>query len=521
LLKGSSPLRLSITTVRRRPALLQYRWADMEVVHRVDVLTPPPLYVDLDGTLIATDLLHESVVTYLRKNPLGAGKLITWLRSGKAALKCRLSETVVPDVATLPYRDDVLAFLREEKARGRVIVLATASHEKLAAAVAAHLGLFSDVIATCENDNCRGDRKRELIQAHCRESGGRYAYLGDSLADVPVWADADEAYAVPNGRRVQRMMSAHPRLRQQFGRRAARERWAGLIRAMRPHQWSKNLLVLAPLLLSHQIMDVARAGSVILAAFCFCLAASGVYLLNDLIDVESDRRHPVKRMRPIAAGIVSIRDALVLSGGLVVIAFYLAVAFMPPLFALLLVGYMALTTAYSGWLKRRLLVDVMCLALLYTARLGAGGIAADISLSPWLLALSLFLFTSLAFAKRYAEITIDGARDDGGVYSLQKSGRAYREVDVPMIEIAGVSTGMLAVLVLVLYVNSDAVIQQYSSPEFLWPIAVLLMYWVLRIWFVARRQELHHDPVVFAFSDRISRLVGALVVTFAVAAVLS
>jgi 4-hydroxybenzoate polyprenyltransferase/phosphoserine phosphatase len=466
-----------------------------------------PVYVDLDGTLIASDLLWESLFELLRRDPLVAARLPAWLARGKANLKQQIADRVDLDVATLPYREEVLAYLRRCRDEGRPIVLATASDARLARAIAAHLGLFDHVIATEGGVNRKGAAKLEAIRAH--RGPGAFDYIGDSTADLPLWAAARRAVvARPSRRLVDAVRRSGKEAEIVAGPSRGLKPW---LKAMRPHQWAKNVLIFVPLLMAHVATQPAYLAPALAAFGAFCLAASAVYVLNDLLDLRSDRRHPHKRARPFASGQLGIPQGLALMVTLLAGAVALGLL-LPWKFGALLLAYMVLTTAYSVVLKRKLMVDVLCLAGLYTLRILAGGAATAIPISPWLMAFSMFFFLSLAFAKRYTEL------DATELAEGRISGRGYLAADIELVRSVGPTSGYLAALVLCLYINSPDVRGLYQRPWMLWLVAPLLLYWITRLWFLAQRQELPHDPVLFAIRDRHSYVVGLLVALILLAA---
>jgi len=463
-----------------------------------------PLCVDLDGTLIASDMLWESLFDVARKRPSDLMKLPAWLVGGRAVLKRNLADRSNVDVTLLPYRTDLLAFLQRERARGRRIVLATAADERFANEIAGHLGLFDEVIASDGRRNLKGRAKREALEASFGVGG--FDYIGDSASDREVWSSAAAAMVV-GGRLVK-------------GRRADRKepamvfetggRIQPLIRALRPHQWAKNVLLFVVPLAGHAF-DAATWITAAVAFICFCLAASAVYVLNDLLDLEADRRHERKRRRPLASGAASIPVGLATSFAALAAAAGLS-ANLPPKFAGLLLLYLVLTTLYSTVLKRRLMVDVVCLAGLYTLRIVAGGAAVSLVPSHWLMAFSMFFFLSLAFAKRYSELSrIRGA---GRLH-----GRGYGSEDLDLIRSFGPSSSCTCVLVFALYLNSPDVHSHYGRPEILWLMSPVILYWLSRLWFLACRRQLDEDPVLFALHDRISRYCGVLMAILFIAAI--
>ncbi|MDR4480495.1 MAG: UbiA family prenyltransferase [Nitrospira sp.] len=461
-----------------------------------------PLCVDLDGTLIKTDLLWESLLALLKQNPLTLFLLPFWLLNGKAHFKDEIARRVTLDVATLPYQQDLVEFLTKERQSGRKLVLATASHVTFARAVAEHIGLFDDrVFGSDAEVNLKGARKVAVLVE--RYGARRFAYAGNSTADLPVWAEANEAILVNAPAPLVKRAQALTTVSQVFGEPV---QWlAVLAKALRLHQWAKNVLVLTPVLASHQITDrslVLQAG---LAFASFSLSASSVYILNDCFDLSSDRQHPRKKNRPFASGQLSIPFGLlmaigVLSGGI------LLALMLPPLFMLVLGGYLVLTTAYTFYLKQFVMVDVIALAQLYTLRIYAGGAATGIVPSHWLLTFSLFLFLSLALVKRYTELRLLSRSDEKEVH-----GRGYWVTDIEHIASIGSSSGLVAVLVLALYISSKEVLLLYSHSELLWLICPVMLYWITRVWMLAYRNRMDDDPVVFAVRDPKSYVVAALI----------
>ncbi len=471
--------------------------------------TPPssttaqaPLCVDLDGTLVATDTTAESVFNLLRNAPWKAFALLWALLRGRPRFKRYLAENAPVDAASLPYRDEVLDEMRQARRDGRQVLLVTASDQATADAVARHVELFDEAIGSDGQSNLKAGRKAELLVS--RFGSGGFRYVGDSSADLPVWKAANHAIMVCPTPKIRRSAEQLVPTVTVLSERPNRLKAA--IRELRPHQWAKNVLLFVPLYFSHQYSDLALVFTALVAFLSFSFCASSIYVLNDLVDLPSDRRHRTKRSRPLAAGTLTIPEGLALSLSALVVAVVLAAVFVHPRFILVLVGYVVLTSAYSLVLKQKMIVDVLTLASLFTYRVVAGGVAVDVKLSPWLLAFSIFFFTSLAFVKRYAElIQLDGAQQ-----SL--AGRNYVPADIPIITAAGPATGLLAVLVFALYINTPITMQYYSLPEALWGICLVLVYWLMRIWFLAARGKMDDDPVLFAVRDRISLAAGALVV---------
>ena len=459
----------------------------------------PPLCVDLDGTLVRTDTLVESLLLLVKANPLWALVLPVWLARGKAHLKQQVAARVRLDPAALPYHLDLLAYLRGEREAGRKLVLVSAADAGVAQAVAEHLGIFDEVIASDGARNVKGSAKRHVLAE--RFGSGGYDYAGDHRADLEVWSDArgaivvgtDDRLARRAGSRVQRtFISESPRL-------------ASLARALRVQQWVKNVLVFVPLLMSPEARHLGLFWNAFVAFMAFSLCASSVYVANDLLDLDSDRRHATKRRRPFAAGDLPLVFGFGLGAATLLVGLALA-AMLPPAFLVVLGLYLVTTTAYSLRLKHVPLVDVLVLAMLYTGRVIAGAAATEVSPSPWILGFSLFFFLSLAFVKRYSELHA-ARREEHGVLKV----RGYYPTDLESIATDGIASGYISVLVAALYIQSDRVAGVYSQPALLWLVCPLLLYWISRIWLLARRGQLHDDPVLFAVRDRVSYVIGALV----------
>lgn len=470
--------------------------------------TQRPLCVDLDGTLIKGDLLYESTLLLLKGNLLYLFLLPWWLLKGKAYLKQQISRRVTIDVTVLPYNQQFLGFLRTMHRSGRILILATATDRTLAERIARHLGLFAEVIASDGVANLAGAGKATVLREKFGERG--FDYAGNAGADLEVWRHANQAVVVNASRWLTARASEVCSIEAQFP--CETSVLSVLTRALRCHQWVKNLLVLVPLLTSHRVVEAALLLPAILAFVAFSLCASSVYILNDLLDIEADRHHDKKKRRPFAAGELSVPIGL----GLMACLLSGAVAvglFLPPHFQILLVLYYALTLAYSLYFKRKLLLDAFFLAGLYTIRVLAGGAATGIVCSPWLLAFSMFLFLSLALVKRFSEL-----RDLRRTKSRSVRGRSYHTGDAIAISCLGTAGGFMAVLVLALYINSPQVQPLYPTPAILWLLCPLLMYWVSRVWVIAHRGRMYCDPVVFALKDKVSYLVGLLVLVVVLAA---
>jgi 4-hydroxybenzoate polyprenyltransferase/phosphoserine phosphatase len=444
--------------------------------------------VDLDGTLIAGDLLWESFLDLIKRKPLRAFIALAALIKGKAHFKRTVAAQSGVDAGKLFFREEVLAELHAVRSQGMSVVLATAADELHARAVAEHLGIFTDVLASDGQNNLSGDRKAALL---CERYGhGCFDYFGNDWADVPVWRAAARAGAVCASPRLMRYVAANRPL-SQIGEARPRTLRA-LVTAMRPHQWVKNVLVFVPLVASHKFVRPELWGPTTLTFVAFCLCASAIYLLNDVLDIPADRQHPRKRSRPFAAGHLSIPSGLAASLGLLTAGLVLA-AIISPQVAVIALGYVAATTAYSLYLKRKPVADVFMLTGLYVLRVFAGGAASGIPPSSWLLGFALFFFLSLAWLKRYAEVvTTEG----------WLAGRAYRHEDATWMQGIGTSAGYMAIVVLALYLTAPDVAVLYARPQVLWLLCPLLLFWLTRMWLRAGRGLVHDDPVVETLKDR-------------------
>ena len=463
-----------------------------------------PLCVDLDGTLITTDTLWESVLGLFRRRPWVAVMLPLWLVGGRARFKRLVAENFLLDPASLPYRRDLLEALRESRQCGRKLVLATAADRKIAERVAQYLGLFDAVHATDGEQNLKATAKRDMLRAAYREG---FDYVGDSSADETIFEAATCGFLVGASAKAAR---AARRLKQVkvISRRPSLLR--ALLQELRPHQWAKNVLVMLPVLLAPKIPDVPTLAHGLLAMATFSFCASSGYVFNDLLDIEADRVHATKFQRPFASGALPVIAGPALFVALLALAFGPAFLFLPGGFWLMLGLYFVGTLSYSLYLKRVLLLDVLVLAGLYTHRILSGGIATEVKVSTWLLGFSMFLFTSLAFAKRSVELRASTGDD-------QVKNRGYYRADLDVVAGMGTACGCIAALVFMLYVDSGAVRVTYREPALLWLVLPILLYWLGRIWLLAGRGQMQDDPVKFALKDRQSLACGG-VITLIVAA---
>ena len=460
-----------------------------------------PLCVDLDGTLVKSDTLIDSLLVLARTHPFLLLRLPGQVLRGKAAFKAFVAENVALDVTHLPYNRKLLQFLQKEHAHGREIYLATGADSRLAQRIADHLGVFSEVLASDGTHNLTGVRK--LASLRDRFGSGAFVYIGNDTPDLPVMAGAAESMVANPSRRLRMKLRAQGIIPSHaFDERSQPLR--SLVKALRPHQWAKNLLILLPPLLAHN-HSIRLLMATLLAFFCFCCVASGTYLVNDLLDIEADRRSPKKRLRPFASGDMAPASGLVAIVLLIGIGFA-AAQVLPFAFSFWLLIYLASTLLYSLYLKRIALVDVVVLSGLYTLRLLAGGAAASTPISHWLAGFAIFLFLSLAIVKRFAEL--ENLRMTG---MQLKNGRGYLMSDIEQIRAFGTSSAFAAVVVFANYISGPDVIALYHHPVRLWLIVPFMVLWLCRVWLLASRGELDEDPVAFALTDAASLAMGVAV----------
>jgi 4-hydroxybenzoate polyprenyltransferase/phosphoserine phosphatase len=468
-----------------------------------------PLIVDLDGTLSRTDTLVESLLRLLSVRPLRVLLMLPGFFRSRAKFKQDVAARASLDPATLVYNEEVLRLAAVAREDERPVFLVTGADASVAHAVAGHLRIFDGVFASDGHTNLTREHKASLLVDRFGLQG--YAYIGDAAADVPVWRDAGAAIVVaPRASLLRAARGVCADVTVLGVRPGARAVASLLRRALRVHQWAKNLLIFVPLLGAHR-MQLLPALYAVAAFVSFSLCASSVYVLNDLVDLPHDRSHPSKSRRPFAAGALDLRMGPVLCAACLLGAFSIALL-LPWHFVILLGGYFVATLAYSLGLKRQMVVDVMVLAGLYTLRIFAGGAATHTPISPWLLAFSLFLFFCLAVVKRQTELAqLQRAGRSGA------GGRGYVVDDLGMLQSLSASSGMAAVLVMALYVNSADVLPLYRTPEALWALCPILLVWISRVLMLSHRGQMHDDPVVFALRDPVSLVTGVA----ALAAVLS
>ena len=459
-----------------------------------------PLVVDLDGTLTLTDTLYESAVKFLFRNPAAAVAGVLHLARGPAAVKRHFAEQCRPDPATLPYRADLIEMVKAEKARGRAVHLVTAADQAIADDVARHLDLFETATGSDGRVNLKGPNKLAYLR---KTFPGGFIYAGDGRADLPVFTGAQgvvlcDAAGSMAARITQAGVPVVATLRRPANLAQA---W---LRAFRVHQWAKNLLLFVPLFVGHAFGDPRAMASCAVGFALLCLLSSATYMLNDLADLDADRAHATKRLRPFASGSLQIVHGLIAAPVMIVAALAGALALSPP-FAAALAAYFILTTVYSFGLKRVALLDVFAIGLLFTLRIVMGAEIAGLAHSAWLLSFALAFFISLALSKRHGEVMSAGG-------DTEIAGRGYRRADWPVTLTFGVGIGLVSVVIMLLYMTNDAAPSGfYHHPGLLYAIPALLTLWLMRIWLLSHRMELHDDPVVFALRDGASLSLGLAV----------
>ncbi|HEX3986557.1 MAG TPA: UbiA family prenyltransferase [Acidobacteriaceae bacterium] len=469
-----------------------------------------PLCVDLDGTLVKSDTLMDSLLVLARSHPLALLQLPLWLTRGKAALKAEVGQRVSLDVRHLPYNRALVEYLESERGKGRRLYLATGADRQLAERIAEHLGFFEGVLASDGRVNLTAGNKLEGLRQTFGDEG--YDYIGNAGPDVPLLQHAGTAMlANPTpGLRSQLRLRRIP-VEREFQERMAPVR--AVRKAVRLHQWAKNVLIFVPMVLAH-VLRVNVLTNALLAFVSFSLCASATYIANDLLDIEADRRHPSKRLRPFAAGDLSVKAGVALGSALLAGALAIAILLLPWSFLGWLVVYLATTLSYSLYLKRVVLVDVILLSGLYTLRLLSGSAATRVPISPWLGAFALFLFLSLAMVKRFSELQNTRARGQA-----LANGRGYLLVDIEQMRSFGTASAYAAVVVFSFYIGAHEITALYRHANRLWLITPLMIFWLSRVWLLASRGEMNEDPVIFALTDRMSLLTGLGVAAIAAFAV--
>ena len=480
--------------------------ADIRLVNSAQQSTR--LVVDLDGTLLKTNLLLECLLALIKAKPQYIFVLPIWILRGKAYFKQQVACRASLDVSVLPYREELLDYLKAQRTEGRSIVLASAYDVQIARQVADYLKIFDAVFAADGRSNFSSASKRDCLVSEFGEKG--FDYAGNDRHDLVVWSSVRGAILVNPTMLVTSGVKRVAQVDRVFEDR--RKDRLDYLKPFRLQQWLKNFLVFVPLLAAHRFDEMVLSGRVLLAFLSFGCFASAGYLINDLFDLQADRHHPRKRFRSFAAGELPLSYGLAMLPALLGLG-YLAGTLVSSLFVCAVLIYFALNLTYSLYVKKVVLLDVIVLAGLYTMRIMAGSAAIAVWPSQWLLAFSTFLFFSLALVKRYGELVIMRTIDGDGAKA-----RGYELGDGELLAAMGTASGYVAVLVLALYINSDKAQVLYGRYELMWFLCPLLLYWISHAWLVAHRGKMPDDPLVFALSDRVSLILGLLMLAVTVLA---
>ncbi len=461
-----------------------------------------PLFVDLDGTLVSTDTLWESCLLFIKRYPLQLWLLIIWLFHGKAYFKEQLAMKVIPDAEILPYQAEVIEYISNAKASKRDVYLITAANQRIANSISKFHNIFTATIGSTSKLNLKGKNKLDVIQSIIGKKN--FDYIGDSKTKSIIWRAAHTAIISSGSyRRANQLNIDQDKIivLPERGENIFRQ-W---LKTLRVHQWSKNLLLFLALFMSHRILDPNLFKQVLVAFFSFSLSASAVYILNDLFDLEADRKHPSKKNRPFASGQLSIINGIFAIPFLLILSFLLAINMLPNIFTIVLIIYLITTTSYSLYLKEKLFIDVIILGVLYTLRVLAGGLAVGIEVSSWLLGFSWFFFLSLAFLKRYTDLMFIKNNNQEELF-----GRGYSIIDLEIVQKVGITSGFSSLIILALYINSEQIAVLYKQPALILLAIPILLYWLMRMWFVAHRGKMTEDPIVFAIKDKTSYIMFLL-----------
>ena len=472
-----------------------------------------PLVVDLDGTLIKTDLLWEAINSLVLRNPLNLLKIIRWALLGKSYLKFKIASQEPIKIDSLPFNNNLIKYLKLKKAEGRLVVLCTGSDQRWANLVANHLDVFDASYGSSQSRNLCGENKKLFLISLYGEFG--YDYIGNSIADIEPWSKASTKFLIGQHKKILQKLQALDNFGGCF-EIENRNKLISIIALGRPIQWSKNLLIFIPLFGAHLYASWGLLSLVITAFLIFNMATWGIYALNDLFDINEDRLHPIKKGRPIASGALSIPAAWTALPVLIMSPLFFAFHLLPFEFFLCLLAYMIVASLYSRFIKKIVLFDVFTLSFLYIIRIISGAYAIDIDVSFWLLTFSFFFFLNLALLKRSSELKM--------TLRISKRqlipGRGYIPNDILIISCMGIASGYISSLVLALYIQDPQIVQLYTSPRVLWLCSPLLLLWISRIWLLAIRSNglLTADPVSFTVSDRISLITGIIFIAIFIVA---
>ena len=470
------------------------------------------LSVDLDGTLIKTDMLYETFWSSFSNDFLIPLKAFFALFKGKAFLKEMLFDKSTLDIKSLPYNQDVIKYIHSHRSRGGKVALVTASTHRLAEAISKHLNLFDEVYGSTPINNLKGLAKADLQKKVFGISN--FDYIGNSSADLQSWAISNKAITFNARKLLKKRCEKCNNNTFHLTDKNKKSLLSSFLKEIRPYQWIKNILVFLPMIAA-QDFDKSTLFQALFAFIAFSSTASSVYIFNDLLDIQADRNHPKKCRRPLAAGDLSFGMGMSLGILLLIIGIIFGYT-VDKSFLVTLLIYYSITLSYSIYFKRKALIDIFILAGLYTLRLLAGGVATDLSISFWLISFSLFVFLSLAAIKRQSELIDSIARGKNIANS-----RGYKVSDLDFIRTIAISSGLISSLVLSLYINSPKVLVLYSNPEFLWISCSLYLFWITRVCFKTDRGEMEYDPIIFAFKDRPSIIIFGIIIALLVISIIS
>jgi 4-hydroxybenzoate polyprenyltransferase len=471
-----------------------------------------PIAVDLDGTLIKSDTLIEATLILVKMNPLYVFVIPFWILRGRLFFKKEIFDRVELDYSCLPYEHQLIDWLKTCKKDGHKIELVSATPDLVARGVADFTEIFDDSFGSTNEVNLKGNNKRDFLDQRFGKNG--YIYCGNSSDDLSVWQHCSQAVVVSAPRSVARKATKSSEIIFEINK--SHNILRTFLKAIRIHQWTKNILIFIPLILGHQINQTTILAA-FLAFISFSMCASSIYLINDLLDLSADRAHPDKKHRPLASGQLGLSWGVMLSIILVVGGICLAVELSRG-FLITLIVYLFITNFYSTILKRIPIADVLVLASLYSIRLIAGSQASGVHTSTWLLSVSMFFFLSLAFMKRVSELKLlmqqhrnSTGRRNVRIHDIHIHGRGYIIDDLQILTSMGAASGYLAVVLYAQYISDSAIRVMYTTPDLLWYICPILLFWISRAWLITNRGKMHSDPVAFALRDRGSYLSFAAV----------
>jgi 4-hydroxybenzoate polyprenyltransferase len=471
-----------------------------------------PIAVDLDGTLIRSDTLVEATLLLIKLNPLYIFVIPIWILRGRLFFKQAIFDRVELDYSCLPYEHQLIDWLKTCKKDGHKIELVSATPDFIAKGVADFMGIFDGSFGSTNGINLKGSNKRDFLDQRFGKNG--YIYCGNSSADLSVWDHCSQAVVINAPASIARKVAKSSDVIFEVNKNQNFLRT--FLKAIRIHQWAKNVLIFIPLLLGHQI-NYSTISAAFLAFLSFSMCASSIYLINDLLDLSGDRIHPDKKHRPLASGQLELPWGVMLSIILVIGGISLGVVVSRG-FLITLIIYLFITNFYSAILKRIPIADVLVLASLYSIRLIAGSQASGVKTSTWLLSVSMFFFLSLAFMKRVSELKLlvqlhrnSTGRRNMRVHDIHIHGRGYIIDDLQVLTSMGAASGYLSVVLYAQYISNSAIRVMYTSPDLLWYICPILLFWISRAWLITNRGNMNSDPVAFALRDRGSYLTFAAV----------